>query len=235
MEQRRLFQSREEGGGLSVCMVQYLKRITIYVAGLLFVAFGVAFSINSNLGVSPVNSLPYVISLISGMELGTCIIAVYSFYILLQIIIFRNEFKWVNLTQVLFSFLFGYFTDFSKWVMGDFAIPGYPGRLLMLLASIILIAVGLSLYVDVRLVNMPMEGLTHAISEKVLKGKPFHETKVIVDCTAVGLSILFSLVFLRRLEGVREGTVISALLIGKVMKPIQKRLLPWIEEHVFQE
>lgn len=212
---------------------QYIKRITIYIIGLLFIAFGVAFSINSNLGVSPVNSLPYVISLISGMELGTCIIAVYSFYILLQIVILRKEFKWVNLTQIIFSFLFGYFTDFSKWVMGDFVIPAYPGRLLMLLISIILIAIGISMYVDVKLVNMPMEGLTHAISEKILKGKPFHETKVIVDCMVVGLSILFSLVFLGRLEGVREGTIISALVIGKAMKPIQKQLLPWIEEHVF--
>ena len=39
-----------------------VKKALIYVTGLLFMAFGVAFSVNSSLGVSPVNSLPYVIS-----------------------------------------------------------------------------------------------------------------------------------------------------------------------------
>lgn len=215
-----------------ILKIQYIKRVIIYLVGLLFIAFGVAFSINSNLGVSPVNSLPYVICLISKIELGTCIIAVYTFYILLQMVILRKEFRWINLMQIVFSFLFGYFTEFAKRIMGGFIIPTYPGRLIMLFISIILIAAGISMYVDVKLVNMPMEGLTHAISEKVLKGKAFHETKVIVDCGVVGLSILLALVFLQSVEGVREGTIISAFAIGKMMKPIQKRLIPLIEKYM---
>ena len=41
-----------------------LRKAAVYAAGLLFMAFGVAFSVNSGLGVSPVNSLPYVVSLV---------------------------------------------------------------------------------------------------------------------------------------------------------------------------
>ena len=48
-------------------------RILLYCVGLMFLAFGVAFSVNSNLGVSPVNSLPYVISLILKVDLGRCV------------------------------------------------------------------------------------------------------------------------------------------------------------------
>lgn len=33
--------------------MKFVKRIVIYLAGLFFVALGVAFSVNSNLGVSP--------------------------------------------------------------------------------------------------------------------------------------------------------------------------------------
>lgn len=50
--------------------MKMLMRIVLYCVGLLFMAFGVAFSVNSNLGVSPVNSLPYVISLIVHQDLG---------------------------------------------------------------------------------------------------------------------------------------------------------------------
>lgn len=50
--------------------MMFFKRVILYAVGLLFMAFGVAFSVNSNLGVSPVNSLPYVISKIIHMDLG---------------------------------------------------------------------------------------------------------------------------------------------------------------------
>ena len=104
-----------------------LSKVAVYAVGLLFMAFGVAFSVNSGLGVSPVNSLPYVVSLVLGVDMGSCVIAVFCFYVLVQILIYRRDFKWVNLTQILFSTLFGYFVDFAKAVVGDFALPTYPG------------------------------------------------------------------------------------------------------------
>ena len=64
-----------------------VKKALIYVTGLLFMAFGVAFSVNSSLGVSPVNSLPYVISRITGLDLGNCVIGIFAFYILVQILL----------------------------------------------------------------------------------------------------------------------------------------------------
>ena len=133
------------------------KRVILYAVGLLFMAFGVAFSVNSNLGVSPVNSLPYVISKIIHMDLGNSVILVFSCYILVQILVMRRDFKWINLTQLIFSTIFGYFVDLAKWIVGDFAIPTYAGQLLMLAISILLVAIGVSLYMGVKLVNMPME------------------------------------------------------------------------------
>ena len=83
-----------------------IPRIIIYAAGLFLMAFGVAFSVNSNLGVSPVNSLPYVVSRILKVDLGRCVIAVFSGYILIQILLLRRNFRWINLTQLLFSTAF---------------------------------------------------------------------------------------------------------------------------------
>ena len=111
---------------------QWAIRIVIYIIGLFFLALGVAFAVNSNLGVSPVTSLPYVVSLISGTALSTCVIVVYGSYIVLQILILRKEFRIINLTQIIFSSIFGYFTDFTKWLLGDFTLPTYAGQLVML-------------------------------------------------------------------------------------------------------
>ena len=78
----------------------------------------------------------------------------------LQILILRRQFKPVNLFQIVFSTIFGYFVNFTKDVVGDFAIPTYPGKLLMLAVSIVFIAIGVVLYIGVELVPMPMEGLS---------------------------------------------------------------------------
>lgn len=204
-----------------------LSKVAVYAVGLLFMAFGVAFSVNSGLGVSPVNSLPYVVSLVLGVDMGSCVIGVFSFYVLVQILIYRRDFKWINLTQIVFSTLFGYFVDFAKAVVGDFALPTYPGQLIMLAVSMVLVALGVCLYMDAGLVNMPMEGMTNAIAERIVK-KPFHDVKVAVDCLAVAAAILLSFVGLGGLEGIREGTLLCALLVGKMMKPMQKVLAPLV-------
>ena len=130
---------------------QWATRIILYIIGLFFMAMGVAFAVNSNLGVSPVTSLPYVISLIVNMELGTCVITVYGVYTVLQILILRREFRLINLTQIIFSTIFGYFTNFTKWLLADFTLPTYGGQLVMLAISIVAVAFGVFLYMEVDL------------------------------------------------------------------------------------
>ena len=210
---------------------QWATRVVLYIVGLFFMALGVAFAVNSDLGVSPVTSLPYVSSLIADTALGTCVIAVYGVYIVLQLLILRREFRLINLTQIIFSTIFGYFTDFTKWLLADFALPTYAGQLVMLVISIVTVAFGVFLYMEVDLVAMPMEGLTQAIARKV--GRPFHNVKIGVDCSTVALGILRSFVFLHGLMGIREGTVITAIVVGKVMGLFKKPLQPVVQKLCF--
>ncbi len=211
-----------------------IKRIAVYILGLLFLAFGVAFSVNSNLGVSPVNSLPYVVSVIAGVEMGACVVAVFSFYIFLQFILLRKDFEWNQVAQLVFSTIFGSFVDLAKWVVGDFTIPTYAGKLVMLAISIVLVAIGVCLYMDVKLMNMPMEGLTAAVKTKIFPKKPFPEVKVMMDCLVVGIGIVLCFMRLGHLDGIREGTVLCALLVGKIMKPLQKVIEPMVQKICFE-
>lgn len=221
---------------------QWVLRVLVYVLGLLFLAFGVAISANSNLGISPVNSLPYVVSAVTpeslrlgpiALELnpGNCVVIVFCSYILLQVIILRREFKPVNLFQIVFSTIFGYFVNFTKAIVGDFAIPTYAGKLVMLAVSILFIAVGVLLYVGTELVPMPMEGLSLAIAGKT--GVAFHNMKIIIDCAVVLAGVALSFICLHKLVYIREGTVITAIVTGKVMALVKKPLSPLIEKVCF--
>ena len=211
--------------------IQVVFRVGIYCLGLMLIALGVAVSVNSNLGISPVNSLPYVISLIVNVPLGTCVTVIFCFYILLQFLILRRQFNPIELLQIVFSTIFGYFVDFAKALVGNWALPGYIGQLIMLVISILLIALGVLLYMEVQLVPMPMEGLSATIAKKL--NMPFHTMKTIVDCIVVVTGVLLSFTILGRLEGIREGTIITAAITGKVIGLMKKPLSPIITKICF--
>ena len=213
--------------------IQFVIRVAIYCFALLLMALGVALSVNSNLGVSPVNSLPYVVSRILGVQMGTCVTAIFCFYILLQIVILRKEFQIINLLQIVFSTIFGYFVNFAKALVGDFAIPTYLGQLTMLAASIVLIALGVLMYMDVQLVPMPMEGLSSTIAKRLQK--PFPTMKTAIDCLVVILGVVLSFAFLGVLDGIREGTIITAIVVGKLIAIFKKPISPVIKKICFGE
>ncbi len=205
---------------------QWVISILLYCAGLLCLAFGVAFSANAGLGISPVNSLPYVLASCIGAEakVGTMVTAVFCFYILLQVLILRKDFRLFNLLQILFSTLFGYFVTFTKGVMGSWRIgEGYIGSLVMLAISIVICAIGILIYVGVDIIPMPMEGLTMSLAKKL--GKPFPSVKTAVDCIIVAVGLVLSAVVLHDpLKWIREGTILSALLIGTLASFFRKKL-----------
>lgn len=205
-------------------------RLGIYTLGLLILAFGIALAVNCKLGVSPVSSLPYVVSLIFNVSLGTCTTIVYATYVLLQMVLLR-KFQPALLLQLVFSTIFGWFVDGAKYVLGDFCLPTYFGQLAMLAASIVLIGFSLVLYIDVKLAPMPAEGLVGCLADKL--GRPFSQMKTAFDCTSVLVAAVLSLIFLGGLVGIREGTVLTALLVGKMMGVLRKFAGPVIRKVCF--
>lgn len=193
-----------------------LKRVIVYCFGLLFLAFGVSFSIKSNLGVSPINSIPYVLSLVTGKGQGLITTIIFSLYVMLQILLLRKEFQIKNLLQLLFASLFGSLVTFSNYVLKNFIVPDhYLVRLCCLVISIVFVAMGLLLYLSTDIVPQPPEGLMLAISKKT--GIRMSKIKVVFDCTVVAIAVGISLMAFGEMSGVREGTIISAILIGKVL------------------
>jgi len=197
------------------------RRIAFYCLGLFLIAFGVTVAVNSTLGVSPTSALVYVLSRVFSPSMGTFTALLLTFLVLLQILILRGEFKWINLTQLFAAASYGYFIDLSRFLLGDFRLHTYFGQLAMQGVSFILIALGIALVVELRLVVLPVEGLADAIGKKFLNGS-FHRGKIIVDCSLTFAALALSLLFLNGLYGAREGTILSAILVGKLLPYTQK-------------
>lgn len=208
-------------------------RLGIYLVGLVILAFGITLSVNSNLGVSPVTSLPYVVSQVLNVTLGTCTIIVYTIYIFLQMILKGGKFQPVLLLQLVFSTLFGYLVDGIKLLMGDFIPTTYFGQLAMLAASIVVLSFSLVLYIDVKIAPMPPEGLVTCLADKL--GKPFPKIKTLFDCASVLTGLTLCFLFLGKVVGVREGTIVTALLVGKLAGLFRKLLTPFIQKTCFED
>ena len=189
------------------------KRVLVYVLGLFVLAFGIVIAVNSGLGISPMTSFPVILSEILGTRTGTTLTVVFLCFILGQKILYGKEFRWYNISQILFSFLFGFFVDFAEWVLHDVAFSSYFGQLFLLFVSIAVIALGLSIYMDAKLVNLPAEGFVAAVSDKI--GIPFSKGKVMMDCIFVAIGICLSLLFIGGIWNIREGTILSAIFVGK--------------------
>jgi len=210
--------------------VNFLKRIILYCLGLLLLAFGVIFSIKSNLGVSPVSSIPYVLSIITGIEQGILTIIVFCSYILIQIILLWKDFKVINLFQIIFAIIFGYFITFSSLIW-TFEMPeNYFSKMLLLGISIVFIAFGLLFYLTANIVPQPAEGLMLAVEEKT--SLDFPKIKIIFDCTVVITALIISFIGTRSLIGIREGTIIAAIAVGKVLSILTKKFKPTLVKFI---
>ena len=205
--------------------IYIIRRYLLLLAGLAIMAFGVAFSIKASLGTSPISSVPYVVSLFAPLTVGTATIIMHCVFILLQILILRKKYHPIQLMQLPVAFFFGYLTDFGVWAVQGITCDHYLQQWLVCLVGIFLVAVGVSLEVKAGVVVLAGEGVVLAIC-KVLPVK-FGYMKVGFDVTLVAIACVLSFVFTGRLQGVREGTVAAALLVGLIAKQLGKMLSKW--------
>ena len=206
--------------------IYILKRYLLLLIGLSIMAFGVAFSIKASLGTSPISSVPYVISLFTPLTVGTATISMHCVFILLQILILRKNYHPIQLMQLPVAFFFGYLTDFGVWAVQGITCNTYWQQWIVCLIGILLVAVGVSFEVKAGVVVLAGEGVVLAIC-KVLPKVKFGYMKVGFDVTLVVIACVLSIVFTGRLQGVREGTVAAALLVGLIAKQLGKLLARW--------
>lgn len=199
---------------------EYFKRYLFLCIGLLIMSIGVAFSIKADLGTSPISSLPYVVSLITPITVGTATIIMHCVFILLQIVILRDRYQLIQLMQLPVAILFGFMTDFAVWLIRGVTYGSYFMQLILCVIGIVLVAVGVSMEVTANVVTLAGEGLVLAIC-KVTSIK-FGNMKVCFDVILVIIAVVVSYWAKGRPLGVREGTVMAALLVGLLSKQICK-------------
>lgn len=197
------------------------NKIFMYFLGLFFIAVGASLSVKSDLGVSPVTSIPYTITYVWGIDMGITTFLFHLFVVFIEFLLLRKDFKLKNLLQAAVGVIFGLFTSLCNYLV--FMIP-FPDtmavRIVLLALSIFAVAAGLFFYVPAEVMPMAVEGLMLVIS---------NVTEIKFSGIKIGLDIAFSLISLvicvitvHNTGSVGVGTVASAVATGLVLKVITR-------------
>ena len=204
------------------------RRYAVFALALLISAFGISMVACSALGTSPISSLPYVLSLNTPLTMGVYTFIVNMLMVLAQVIMLGpkgvNERRVELLIQIPVSLVFGLFIDLSMNLLVGYHLTVYFYKVAYLILGCAILAVGICLEVIADVTMLSGEFTVQIASRRF--NKEFSKVKVLFDCTLVAMATIASLLFVGKINGLREGTIVAALITGPFVKLLSRYTKP---------
>lgn len=218
-----------------------MRRYLLFCISLFVNALGIAFITRAALGTSPITSVTYVLSMFTPFTIGEWTIMLNILFVVLEpFMMTRRDLKddlRMFLLQIPISFCFGIFIDICMHHILFWLNPStYPAMISALLVGCVILAVGIALEVKANAAMMAGEYFVKVITKR-FHGE-FGYIKLGFDVTLVAIACALSLIFMSGIYGVREGTVIAALIVGPIVhfvSPYYRFLDRWINDSKLQE
>lgn len=192
-----------------------VKRYCLFLLGMVLCALGITFVTRAGLGTSPVSGLPFVMSLITEISMGTFTFLFNMLFLVLEAVI-RRKLGILQLLQIPMTFCFSFFIDcFMKIIPTRFGGP-WGDSFVYLIVGCVIMALGISFEVIADVIMLPAEALVRAIAQATKIR--FGSVKVCFDSTLTVIAMIVALFAFHKLNGVREGTLINAMLVGQIVK-----------------
>ncbi len=204
-----------------------ILRLVMMLVGLTCVAFSVALSRATGLGVSTISAIPGVLSFCTPITIGVFTFAINMLFVVVQIALLRRNYHPLSLLCIPFVFLFSSIINFFVPICQLIPMPHYAIRIAINLLCCFITAFGVWVQVKAALIMLPGDGVVQVISS-VFKLN-FGKCKVAFDMSNTVIAAVVSLITMGGLYGVREGTLLLALLVGPIIKKING-LCPNIEK-----
>ena len=194
--------------------LQMTCRILFYLLGVIILALGLTLNTKTLLGVSAIISVPYTISILSGINFGNMTFIVYTLMVLAQMWIKGKNRTWTDLLQIALSLVFTRLLN----LFNDLIIINDPGMIMksvLLITAVLFTGIGAAVTVNMHIVANPGDAFVAAVSDRIHKSMGL--TKNIVDIICVCLSCCIGLIFSGRISGVGPGTLVSMIMVGRVI------------------
>ena len=199
-----------------------IRGYALFLTGLFISSMGVAFSTKAGLGTSPVASVPYSVSLVSRLlTFGGWLNLLSVIQIITQVAVLKGKCNYAEIAvQTVLAFVYGYLTNLSVWLIRGITVSGYPMQFVFMLLGCVILALGIWIQFKGGVAMLPGEAMNRAISK--VTGRRYENIKILFDILYIALSAVICLVFLGKLQGVREGSIIAAFAVGSIIKVYNK-------------
>lgn len=193
-----------------------IKRYVLFLLSLFIMGLGISLVTKSNLGTSAISSIPYILSIVYPLSFGMFTFITNVIFVMLQIIILGEKFPKKQYLQLIVGPVLGLFIDLGMFLFTWVSPVSYFVKLFILLIGCLVLAFSIFLQLAAGVITNPGEGIVKAIAIKT--GKEFGNVKVVFDFVLVLIAALFSFLVIGSIQGIREGTLITAILVGFLIK-----------------
>lgn len=205
---------------------ELLRRYTVFSFALYFIAVGVSLITLSLAGTSPISSIPYVLSLNTILSMGTFILLLNVALIAGQMLMLGREgiarCKMELILQLPVSVVFGVFVDLNMNMLSVLHPDSYWQQMVTLAIGCLFMATGISLEVIADVAMVSGEYFVHIAAQRFRR--EFGTIKIMFDLSLVVIAVICSWIMAGRIDGVREGTLITAMLTGPLVRLIMPHL-----------
>lgn len=199
---------------------ELIKRYIFLLAGLFVNGLGVSFITKAGLGTSPITSIPYTLSLGFTPTVGMFTLVFNIFLIILQVILLRRNFQLQNLLQLPIIALFSFFIDLTMSLLGFMQPETYAMKVVSLIVGCLILGFGVFMEMVANVAMLPGEATVRAVSD--VFSTDFGKTKIAFDSSMTIIAAILSFIMFRHLDGVREGTIVAAILVGFIARLFKK-------------
>ena len=199
---------------------ELIKRYIFLLAGLFVNGLGVSFITKAGLGTSPITSIPYTLSLGFTPTVGMFTLVFNIFLIILQVILLRRNFQLQNLLQLPIIALFSFFIDLTMSLLGFIQPETYLLKVISLVIGCLILGFGVFMEMVANVAMLPGEATVRAVSD--VFSTDFSKTKIAFDSSMTVIAAILSFIMFRHLDGVREGTIVAAILVGFIARLFKK-------------
>ena len=197
-----------------------IKRYIFLLAGLFVNGLGVSFITKAGLGTSPITSIPYTLSIGFTPTVGMFTLVFNIFLIILQVILLRRNFQLQNLLQLPIIALFSFFIDLTMSLLGFMQPETYAMKVVSLIVGCLILGFGVFMEMVANVAMLPGEATVRAVSD--VFSTDFGKTKIAFDSSMTVIAAILSFIMFRHLDGVREGTIVAAILVGFIARLFKK-------------
>ena len=195
-----------------------IKSYALFLIGLFIASMGVALSTKAGLGTSPVASVPYSISILNHALTFGWWLNIWSLgQIVVQVLVLRKKCKPAEIIiQTALALVYGYLTDFSCVIIDGIQVNSYITQFFLMALSCFVLGHGIWIQFKGGGAMLPGEAMNRAISQ--VSRIRYENVKILFDVLYIVASAVISLIFIGQLEGVREGSIIAAVVVGNIIK-----------------